>query len=58
VLFNDSLSTVPSIAKEDDLPNFWAELCLEGTHRIPLEKDVSVHLPDAWLTPPELDAKH
>lgn len=46
------------MAKEDDPPNFWEELCLEGTHRIPLEKYSSVHLPDDWLTPPELAAKH
>lgn len=47
------------MAKEDDPPNFWAELCLEGTHCIPLEKDASIHLLDDWLTPDELiESKH
>ena len=58
VVFDNSFSTVPSMAKEEDPPDFWEELCLEGTHRIPLEKDASVHLPDDWLTPAELESKH
>lgn len=55
VVFDDSFSTILSM--EDDPPEFWGELCLERTHHIPLEKDATVHLPDDWLTPLELESK-
>ena len=57
VVFDDSFSTVASVEKEQDPPDHWEELCLENTHRIPLEKEDHQYLPDDWLTPEELDLK-
>ena len=59
VVFDDSFSTVMSVTSEEEPPSFWNDLCLESdsVHRIPLETDASVHLPDDWLTPDELEEK-
>jgi hypothetical protein len=59
VVFDDSFSTVMSVTSEEEPPSFWNDLCLESdsVHRIPLETDASVHLPDDWLTSDELEEK-
>jgi hypothetical protein len=57
VVFDDSFSTVMSIGTEDKVPTFWEELCLDSSHRIPLDEDASAYLPDDWLTPAELEEK-
>ena len=57
VVFDDTFSTVMSVTSEEEPPKFWNDLCLELTHQVPLEKDVSVHLPDDWLTPDEVEEK-
>jgi hypothetical protein len=57
VVFDDSFSTVMSIGTEDDVPSFWEELCLESSHRIPLDEGSPAYLPDDCLNPSELEEK-
>mmetsp|Transcript_15021 Transcript_15021/g.28265 ORF Transcript_15021/g.28265 Transcript_15021/m.28265 type:complete len:2300 (+) Transcript_15021:159-7058(+) len=60
VVFDDSFSTVTSIAADDHPPDFWTVVDLEQCiSRIPIDaNDPSASLlPDDWLTPPELEEK-
>ena len=56
VVFDDHFSTVTSVAREEDPPGHWDELCLEHTTYIHTESSASdtiAYLEDDWLTPPE-----
>ena len=37
VVFDDLFSTVPSIAREEEPPSNWSDLCLEQTEFIPID---------------------
>jgi hypothetical protein len=55
VVFDDSFSTVASIGKDEDPPEYWDDLCLENTTYIPNDSntDTPMHLQDDWLTSDE-----
>ena len=56
VVFDDHFSTVTSIAREEEPPAHWDELCLENTTYIHTEasaSDTTIYLEDDWLTPDE-----
>jgi hypothetical protein len=56
VVFDNHFSTVTSIAREDEPPVHWGEICLENTTYIHMEhilSDTTVYLEDDWLTPLE-----
>jgi hypothetical protein len=60
VVFDDSFSTVSSIAIDSPPPDFWTVANIESCiHRVPVEpNDPSTSLlPDDWLTPHELEEK-
>ena len=47
VVFDDLFSTVSSIAREDQPPSHWSDLCLENTELIPMDNPPS--LSSEWL---------
>ena len=51
VVFDDLFSTVPSIAREEEPPSNWEDLCLESTVFIPT--DSPRPLMEDWLSPDE-----
>ena len=55
VVFDDSFSTVASIGKDEDPPEYWDDLCLENTTYIPNDSNTEtpMHLQDDWLTSDE-----
>ena len=55
VVFDDSFSTVASIGKDEDPPEYWDGLCLENTIYIPNDSNTEtpMHLQDDWLTSDE-----
>lgn len=60
VVFDDSFSTVMSIASNEQPPEFWTDPNLENCiHSVPVDPDdpEGTLLPDDWLTPHELEEK-
>lgn len=60
IVFDDSFSTVTSVATDSDPPDFWTAHNIESClHKIPVEVDDTSAslLPDDWLTPGELEEK-
>jgi hypothetical protein len=55
VVFDDIFTTVPSIERENEAPEHWAELCLENSTHLMLDS-TSEHLNDDWLTAEELES--
>ena len=53
VIFDDRFTTVPSIAREEEPPSHWADLCLENTTFIPT--DSNVPLSQEWRSSAESD---
>jgi hypothetical protein len=49
VVFDDLFTTVPSIERENEAPEHWAELCLEKSTHLMLDSHPE-HLNDDWLT--------
>jgi hypothetical protein len=56
VLFDDLFTTVPSIERENEAPEHWAELCLENSTHLMLDSPPE-HLNDDWFTAEELEIK-
>jgi hypothetical protein len=56
VVFDDLFTTMPSIERENEAPEHWAELCLENSTNIMLDSPPE-HLNDDWLTADELEIK-
>ena len=60
VVFDDHFSTVTSVAREEEPPGHWEELCLENSTFVHTEhnsSETTVYLEDDWLTPDERVAK-
>ena len=58
VVFDNLFTTVESLARESDLPDHWADLCLKNTLYILTDAQGSLlHLQDEWLTPAEHSVK-
>ena len=61
VVFDDTFSTVPSLADDEVPPTFWNELSLENDlytdriHRVHLEDDSPISLDADFMTPAELE---
>ena len=55
MVFDDSFSTVASIGKGEEPPEYWDDLCLENTTYIPNNSNTNtlMHLQDDWLTSDE-----
>ena len=64
VVFDDTFSTVPSLADDEVPPTFWNELSLENelyskhVHRVVLDDDSQVSLDPDFMTPVELEEHH
>jgi hypothetical protein len=56
VVFDDMFTTVPSIERDNEAPEHWAELCLENSTHLMLDSPPE-HLNDDWLTAEELEIK-
>jgi hypothetical protein len=56
VVFDDLFTTVPSIARENEAPEHWADMCLENSTHLRLDSPAE-HLNDEWLTAEELEIK-
>jgi hypothetical protein len=56
VVFDDLFTTVPSIERENEAPEHWAELCIENSTHLMLDSPPE-HLNDDWLTAEELEIK-
>jgi hypothetical protein len=56
LVFDDLFTTVPSIERENEAPEHWAELCLENSTHLMLDSPLE-HLNDDWLTAEELEIK-
>jgi hypothetical protein len=56
VVCDDLFTTVPSIERENEAPEHWAELCLENSNHLMLDSPPE-HLHDDWLTAEELEIK-
>jgi hypothetical protein len=56
VVFDDLFTTVPSIERENEVPEHWAELCLENSTHLMLDYPPE-NLNDDWLTEEELEIK-
>jgi hypothetical protein len=56
VVFDDMFTTVPSIERETEPPDHWAELYLENSTHIMLDSPRE-KLNDEWLTEEELEIK-
>jgi hypothetical protein len=54
VVFDDLFITVPSIARENEAPEHWAELCLEYSTHLDSPPE---QFNDDWLTAEELETK-
>ena len=52
VVFDDMFTTVNSIAREDQPPSHWNDLCLENTELVPMDNPPS--LTAEWLS--EMDS--
>ena len=63
VVFDDSFSTVPSLAPDDDPPTFWSaigfstDLHRDVVSRIPLDEDSPVRYDAEYMTPSELEER-
>ena len=63
VVFDDSFSTVPSLAPDDDPPTFWSAIDFstdshrDVVSRIPLDKDSSLQYDADYMTPLELEER-
>ena len=54
VVFDDTFSSVVSIANDDEPPAFWNELnLLDRTLRIPINEDTNPTVTEEWMTPAE-----
>jgi hypothetical protein len=56
VVFDDIFTTVPSIERENEPPEHWADLCLENSTHIMVDSPIE-HLGDEWLNEEELELK-
>jgi len=57
VVFDDLFTTVSSIAREEEPPSHWEDLCLEQSVYIPQDATATSYLNDDWLTPEEREIK-
>jgi hypothetical protein len=53
VVFDNHFSTVPSFERETDLPDHWADLCLDNAINITTDDTTNLALHDDWLTEDE-----
>jgi hypothetical protein len=56
VVFDDLFTTVPSIERETEPPEHWADLCLEISTHIMVDSPIE-HLGGVWLNEEELELK-
>lgn len=58
VVFDDSFSSVLSIAADADPPHFWNEIdLLPRIHKVPLDETIDPRLSDEWLSPEEMEER-
>jgi hypothetical protein len=56
VVFADLFTAVPSIERDIEPPDHWADLCLENSTHIMVDSPIE-HLGDEWLNEEELELK-
>jgi hypothetical protein len=56
LVFDDLFTTVPSIERETEPPDHWADLCHENSTHIMVDSPKE-HVVDEWLNEEELELK-
>jgi hypothetical protein len=53
VVFDNHFSTAPSVKRETDPPDHWADVCLDNARNVTTDDTTNLTLHDDWLTEDE-----